>query len=61
MSKREMVRSGSNRVVAGVAAGLADYFGVDPVIMRIAFIILALAGGPGFLIYLILWIIMPQY
>lgn len=56
-----MVRSGSNRVVAGVAAGLADYFGVDPVIMRIAFIILALAGGPGFLIYLILWIIMPQY
>lgn len=61
MSKRELVRSGSNRVVAGVAAGLGDYFGVDPVIMRIAFVILALAGGPGFLIYLILWIIMPQY
>jgi phage shock protein C len=47
-------------MVAGVCAGVAEYFGIDPVIVRIIFVLLALAGGPGFLLYIILWIVMPE-
>lgn len=53
-------RSKSDRVIAGVAGGLAHYFGIDPVLLRIAFVILALAGGSGFLLYLIGWIAIPE-
>jgi phage shock protein PspC (stress-responsive transcriptional regulator) len=47
------------RVVAGVCHGLANYFDMDPVVVRIVFVILTAAGGAGVLAYLILWIVMP--
>jgi phage shock protein PspC (stress-responsive transcriptional regulator) len=47
------------RVVAGVCHGLANYFDIDPVVVRIVFVILTAAGGAGVLAYLILWIVMP--
>lgn len=48
-------------MIAGVCGGLAEYFDLDPVIVRIGFIILLLAGGlPGFVPYLILSIVVPQ-
>ncbi len=47
-------------MIAGVCGGLADYFGIDPTIVRIIFVVLALAGGPGILIYLALWVILPK-
>jgi phage shock protein C len=47
-------------MIAGVCGGLAEYFELDPVLVRLAFFIFTLAGGSGGFIYLALWIIMPQ-
>jgi phage shock protein C len=58
--QRRLTRSRSNRIVAGVCAGLADYLGVDRVLIRIAFVVLALAGGGGLVIYAIAWIAIPE-
>lgn len=57
--KKRLYRSSRDRMIAGVAGGLAEYFDVDPVIIRAAFVILMLTGGFGFLGYIILWIIVP--
>lgn len=53
-------RSREDRVIAGVAAGLGRYLGIDPVIIRIAFLVLAFFGGSGILLYLIGWVAMPE-
>ena len=60
MAEKRLVRSSTNKMVAGVAAGLADYLDLDPSIVRILFVVLALLGGPGILLYIIMWIIMPE-
>ncbi len=60
MTKR-LYRSTENKMIGGVCGGLAEYFNIDPVIVRILFVILLLPGGlPGFLPYVILWIIVPE-
>ena len=59
MEKR-LTRSTNDQMVAGVAAGIANYFNVDPVIVRLLFVIATLAGGHGILIYLIMWALMPE-
>lgn len=47
-------------MVAGICGGIAEYFNIDPVIVRIIAVILLLPGGfPGFLPYVILWIVVP--
>lgn len=56
---RRLTRRLDNRVVAGVASGLGEYFGVDPVLVRLAFIVAAIAWGTGILIYLVAWWLMP--
>jgi len=56
---RRLYRSSSNRVIAGVAGGLGDYFGVDPVIFRIGFALSILFGGLGLLAYLLLAVFVP--
>ena len=58
--KRKIYRSGTDKVVAGVCGGLGEYFGIDPVIIRIAWIVITLLGGAGILAYIIAWIIIPQ-
>lgn len=50
------VRSTTDRVIAGVAGGLAEQLGLDPVVIRLAFVVLAFAGGAGVLIYAVLWL-----
>ncbi len=60
MNEKRLMRSMSDRMIAGVAGGLAEYLSVDVTLVRLAFVILALAGGPGLLIYLILWLVMPE-
>ena len=55
----KLYRSMTDKRVAGVCGGLAKYFNVDPTLVRLAFVFLALAGGPGVLIYLIMWIVLP--
>ena len=59
MEKR-LPRSTNNQMIAGVAAGIANYFNVDPTIVRLIFVVTALAGGPGILAYLIMWLLMPE-
>jgi phage shock protein PspC (stress-responsive transcriptional regulator) len=56
---RRLTRRTDDRVIAGVSSGLGAYFGVDPVIFRIGFVALTLAGGTGILIYLLLWAVLP--
>ncbi len=56
---RRLVRRRDGKVIAGVAGGLGDYFGVDPVIFRIAFVVAALAGGTGIIAYLAAWLLIP--
>lgn len=53
-------RDPEDRVIAGVAAGLARYLGVDTAVIRIVFVLLAVFGGSGFLLYLIGWIAIPE-
>ena len=55
-------RSRSNKMIAGVVGGLARYFGFDPTIARVIYVILSIisAAFPGILVYLLLWLVMPQ-
>jgi phage shock protein C len=57
---RLLRRSRTNKVIAGVCGGIGRYLGVDPVLIRIAFVVLAIAGGSGFLLYILSWILMPE-
>ena len=60
MTRTRLYKSRTDKMVFGVCGGLADYFNVDPVLVRIAFVVLTVAGGSGILLYLILAILMPQ-
>lgn len=57
---RKLYRSRSEKMLGGVCGGLAAYAGIDPVIVRLFFVLFTLAGGAGVLIYLILWIVVPE-
>ena len=56
---KKLYRSRYDTVIGGVAGGLAEYFNIDVVIIRIIFVLLALAAAGGILIYIILWIVVP--
>ncbi len=58
MSKR-IFRSDANRVLGGVCAGLGEYLGVDPIFIRIFFVIWTILGEFSVLVYLILWVVIP--
>jgi signal transduction histidine kinase len=53
-------RSRSDRVIAGVAAGIAQHLGIEPLVVRIAFVALSLAFGFGIVVYLLAWLLAPQ-
>lgn len=59
---KKLYRS-SNRILAGVCGGIAEYFDVDPTLIRVVYLILSLfsAGFPGLLLYIILMVLMPNY
>lgn len=59
-SPSKLRRSAADRVIGGVAGGLGHYFALDPVLVRIAFVLLLLAGGSGILLYIVLWIVIPE-
>ena len=58
--EKRLYRSGTNKVIGGVCGGLGEYFGIDPVILRIIFVVLIFLHGVGLLIYLIAWLCMPK-
>lgn len=59
MEPKRLLRSNTNRVIGGVCGGIGDYFTIDPVLARVIFVLTAIFGA-GFLVYIILWIMMPE-
>jgi phage shock protein C len=60
-TRNALRRSWRNRIVAGVAGGLGEFFGISPFWFRLGFLIALIPGGvPGLLIYVILWVIIPS-
>jgi len=53
------MRSSTDKKLGGVCAGLADYFDMDPTLVRVLWILVVLCGGTGILLYVILWIALP--
>ncbi len=56
---RRLYRSRKQRILGGVCGGLAEYFGVDPVLIRLAWVLFCFVWGVGVLLYIIAWIIIP--
>lgn len=60
MARGPFRRSSSNKVIAGVCGGLARYFGIDPTLARILWVVLSLASfGAGLIGYLLIWLLVP--
>ena len=57
---RKLYRSRTDRKLAGVCGGLAQYSNIDATLLRVLFVVLALLGGPGLVIYLLMWILVPE-
>jgi phage shock protein C len=57
---RRLYRSRREKVIAGVCGGVAEYFGIDPVIPRLIWVLFVLGAGLGILAYIICWIVIPQ-
>ncbi|HTY37181.1 MAG TPA: PspC domain-containing protein [Bacteroidota bacterium] len=57
---RHLYRSRAQKVIGGVAGGIGEYLDIDPVLVRILFVVAFFAGGVGVLAYIIAWIIIPE-
>jgi len=57
---RKLHRSHTNRLVAGVCGGLGEYFNIDATLIRVLFVVFTVFGGAGLIIYLAMWIIVPN-
>jgi phage shock protein C len=57
---KRLARSTKGRMIAGVAAGTAEYLHVDPNLVRLGFAVLTIFGGLGILLYLVAWVILPE-
>ena len=55
-------RSSTNRMIAGVVGGLAEYFKIDPTLARVVFVLISAlsAAFPGIIVYIVLWVVMPE-
>ena len=60
MSSPRLSRSISDRMIAGVCGGLGKYFNIDATIVRLVFLLFLFLGGGGFLLYIVLWFVMPD-
>ena len=59
-NSKRLFRDPDNRVIGGVCSGLGEYWNVDPVLLRVLFLLVFLTAGFGLLIYLILWLVIPE-
>lgn len=59
MTTQRLTRSSTDKVLGGVCGGLGQYFGIDPVVVRLIMLALIFAGGMGLLIYPVLWLVTP--
>lgn len=60
MNEKKLCKSRNNKKISGVCAGIADYFGIDPTIIRVLWAVLALAYGTGILAYIVCALVMPE-
>ena len=60
MNGKKLYRSDENKMLAGVCGGIAEYFGVDPTLIRLAWVVFSLLGGSGLLAYILAAIIIPR-
>lgn len=58
--EKKLYRNTSDKMLCGVCSGIADYFKIDPTLIRLAWVIISLAGGGGILAYIIAAIIIPE-
>ncbi len=59
-ASKRLYRSRDNRVIAGICGGMGEYFDVDPVVLRVIWLVLILGFGTGILAYLICWLVIPS-
>ena len=57
---KKLMRASRDKKIGGVCAGLADYFDLDPTIVRVVWLLAIFFAGTGLLVYLVLWIVLPQ-
>ena len=57
---KQLIRPREGRMVAGVCAGLGDYFGMDANLVRLIFAAISIFGGAGVLVYLVAWLVVPE-
>ena len=57
---KKLYKSNTNKMLEGVCGGIAEYFGIDPTIVRLAWVVFCALGGSGILAYIIAAIVMPQ-
>lgn len=60
MNGKKLYRSNDQKMLAGVCGGIAEYFGVDPTLIRLAWVVFSLLGGSGLLAYILAAIIIPR-
>lgn len=61
MNGKKLYKSRDNRMISGVCAGIAEYFNMDPTIIRLAWVLFSLLGSSGVLGYIIAAIVIPEY
>lgn len=57
---RSLYRSSEHKIIGGVSYGMGEYFKLDPTLIRILFILLTFFGGVGIILYLVLWVVLPD-
>ena len=60
MEPKRLFRSRKDRILGGVCGGMGNYFNLDPVLVRVLWVVLLFAAGVGFLAYILAWIIVPE-
>ncbi len=60
VARKRLVRPRENRRIAGVCAGLGEYFDIDPTLIRVLWVLAVIFGGTGILAYIVAWIVMPE-
>ena len=60
MEPQRLFRSRKDRILGGVCGGMGNYFNLDPVLVRVIWVVLLFAAGVGFLAYILAWIIIPE-
>jgi phage shock protein C len=60
MEPKRIYRSRKDRILGGVCGGMGNYFNLDPVLVRVIWVVLLFAAGVGFLAYILAWILIPE-